>query len=151
VALRYWGSTYCFARSTAACQNDSGNFVRYLQKGMVREGLAELQEAVSLPAGDSPLYTPWIAYAYALSGKRAEAYRLIDIMKANLKTSLAKPFGIAVVYGGLKQKDQALAWLEKAHQERDPLIFTCTVEPAFDWLRSDPHFQDLLRRSNLPP
>jgi TolB-like protein/DNA-binding winged helix-turn-helix (wHTH) protein/Flp pilus assembly protein TadD len=123
----------------------------YLQKGMLREGLAELQEAVSLPAGDSPLYAPWIAYAYALSGKRAEAYRLIDIMKANLKTSLAKPFGIAVVHCGLKQKDQALAWLEKAHQERDPLIFTCTVEPAFDWLRSDPHFQDLLRRSNLPP
>jgi TolB-like protein/DNA-binding winged helix-turn-helix (wHTH) protein/Tfp pilus assembly protein PilF len=123
----------------------------YLQKGMLREGLAELQEAASLPAGDSPLYAPWIAYAYALSGKRAEAYRLIDIMKANLKTSLAKPFGIAVVYCGLKQKDQALAWLEKAYQERNTGIFTCTVEPAFDWLRSDPHFQDLLRRRPLSP
>ena len=123
----------------------------YLQKGMLPEGLAELQESAGLPGGDSPLYAPWVPYAYGLSGRRAEAYRLIDIMKTNVQNSLARPFSIAIAYCGLKQKDQALAWLEKAYQERDPRIRTCTVEPAFDWLRSDAHFQDLLRRSTLPP
>jgi len=54
----------------------------YLQKGMLREGLTELQEAASLPGGDSTLYAPWVGYAYALSGKRTEAVEVIERMKA---------------------------------------------------------------------
>ena len=72
-------------------------------------------------------------------------------MKAPGQKSYASPFGIAAIYCGLREKHQALAWLERAYQERDPHLPEANVEPAFDPLRSDPHFQDLMRRSTLPP
>ena len=42
-------------------------------------------------------------------------------------------------------------WLEKAYQERSDGLTYVNVEPAFDFLRSDPRFQNLLRRMNLEP
>ncbi len=94
---------------------------------------------------------PWLGYAYALSGKRAEAVEVVERMKAQEQRNFASPFGIAIVYCGLGEKDQALAWLEQAYQERDPHLPETNVEPAFDSLRSDAHFKDLVRRSSLPP
>jgi hypothetical protein len=46
-------------------------------------------------------------------------------------------------------KDEALAWLEKAYSQHSNVLTTLKVEPAFDPLRSDPRFQDLLRRVGL--
>ena len=123
----------------------------YLQKGMLPEGLAELQEAAALPGGDTQLFAPWTGYAYALAGKRAEAYKVVETTKAREADEPYLAFGIAVIYCGLRQKDQALAWLEKACQERVPLFPDIIEEPAFDFLRSDAHFRDLVRRSALPP
>jgi len=118
---------------------------------MLQEGLAELQEAASLPGGDGPLFAPWLGYAYALSGKRAEAFQVIETMKVQERKSFSSPFGIAAIYCGLREKDPALAWLEKAYRERDPSFPGVRIEPAFDSLRSDVDFQDLARRSSLPP
>ena len=123
----------------------------YLQKGLLQEGLAELQHAANLPGGDSPLFVPWLGYAYALSGKRAEALRVIQTMKAQERKSFASPYGVALIYWGLGEKEQALAWLERAYQERDPLWAHVKVEPALDALRSNRHFQDLLRRTMSRP
>ena len=54
---------------------------------------------------------------------------------------------IALIYLGLDEKDQAITWLEKAYGERfNPSVL---VRPCFDPLRSDPRFQDLLRRIGL--
>ncbi len=47
-------------------------------------------------------------------------------------------------------RDQAFAWLEKAYQERSRPMAYLRAEPALDPLRSDPRFQDLLRRMNFP-
>lgn len=123
----------------------------YLQKRMLPEGLAELQEAADLPGGDSPLYAPWVGYAFGLSGKRAEASKVIETMKAHDAGETGFAFGIAVIYGGLGQKDQSLVWLEKAYQQRDPSLPDIVHEPALDSLRSDARFQELERRSALPP
>jgi hypothetical protein len=60
-------------------------------------------------------------------------------------------FGLAAIYCGLGQKDQSLAWLERAYQQRDPRLPRTINEPAFDSLRSDARFQELVRRSTLPP
>ena len=123
----------------------------YLQKGMLPEGLAELEEATNLPGGGSQLYTRWLGYAYALSGKRAEAFKVIETIKAQEQKGFASPSGLAVVYCGLGERNQALAWLEKAYQERDPLLLDTKIEPAFDPLRSDAHFQELVRRVTPQP
>jgi hypothetical protein len=48
------------------------------------------------------------------------------------------------------EKELALEWLEKGFEMRDPNMPYISVPPAFDSLRDDPRFQDLLRRMNLP-
>jgi TolB-like protein/DNA-binding winged helix-turn-helix (wHTH) protein len=119
----------------------------YLQKGLLQKGLTELQETASLPGGDSPNFICWLGYAYALSGNRTEAYKIIEAMKAQEQRSFATPCGIATIYCGLGQMNEALTWLDKAYQEHDPMVFNLQVEPAFDPLRSDLRFQDLVRRT----
>ena len=53
-----------------------------------------------------------------------------------------------LMYVGLGEKDQAMKWLEKAYEERfNPSIL---LRPAFDPLRSDPRFQNLVHRIGLP-
>jgi tetratricopeptide (TPR) repeat protein len=123
----------------------------YLQKGMLQQGLSELQEARSLPGGDSPLFAPWLGYAYALSKHRAEALDVISRMKAEEQKSFGSPFGIAAIYCALGNKSEALAWLEKAYDERDPQFSEVAIEPPLDPLRADLHFQDLIRRSTQAP
>jgi len=50
---------------------------------------------------------------------------------------------------GVGDKEEALADLEKAYSDHVNILITLKVEPAFDPLRSDPRFQDLLRRVGL--
>lgn len=59
-------------------------------------------------------------------------------------------FVLAVVYTYLDDRDQAFAWLERAYGERDAALQGMKVDPCWDNLRSDPRFQDLLRRMNFP-
>jgi len=55
---------------------------------------------------------------------------------------------IASIYVGLGDNARAMIWLDKAYQARfNPSIL---LRPVFDPLRSDPRFQDLLRRIGLP-
>ena len=57
---------------------------------------------------------------------------------------------MAIVYSGLKDKDQAFRWLEKAYEEREGNLVYLNVEPRFDAIRSDPRFHELVRRVGLP-
>jgi len=123
----------------------------YLQVGLLQDGLAELEKAASLPGGDSQLYERWLGYAYARSRKRDEAFKVISAINSQAQQRFVFPSGIAVIYCGLGERDEALAWLEKAYEERDPLLLDTRNEPAFDPLRSDRRFQDLLRQIRPGP
>ena len=71
-----------------------------------------------------------------------------------LKTQKKPPdaFFLATANACLGRNDQALAWLEKAHEQRADLQMTfLAVDPSFDRLRSDPRFDAFLRRVGLPP
>lgn len=61
-----------------------------------------------------------------------------------------RPCDVAMFYAGLGDKDKALAWLERAFDEQSPCLVVLKVDPLFDSLRSDPRFQDLVRRMNFP-
>ena len=58
-------------------------------------------------------------------------------------------FGRAVVLARLGERGEALAALEQAYTERQLALTEIAVEPAFDGLRSDPHFTALLHRIGL--
>jgi TolB-like protein/DNA-binding winged helix-turn-helix (wHTH) protein/Tfp pilus assembly protein PilF len=115
-----------------------------VQKHMYKEAIAELQKAIEL-SGGSTTCTSNLAFAYAASGRRKEALKILSDLKNRSKQNASE---IALMYVGLDEKNQAMSWLEKAYEERfNPSIL---LRPAFDPLRSDPRFQNLVRRIGLP-
>jgi len=122
----------------------------YGQAGLHEKAIAELQKAAVL-SGGSPLTKAELAYAYAMSGRRAEARKVLEELSERAKREYISPYFVATIYAGLGNKDQAFAWLEKAAEDRAIEMVYLKAEPKFDALRSDPRFQDLLRRMNFPP
>jgi predicted deacetylase len=82
---------------------------------------------------------------------RAVAGQFAGAALSELRNSLRIQDDIAQIYTALRDFDQACAWLEKAYEERTYILIMLKVGPRNDPLRSDPRFQDLLRRMNFPP
>jgi hypothetical protein len=60
------------------------------------------------------------------------------------------PYMMAVPYAGLGDRDNAIRLLTKAYEEHSAEMPQLKAEPFFDPLRSDPRFQELVRRMNYP-
>jgi len=119
----------------------------YLQKHMNDEAVAELQKAAQLSA-ERPTVMANLARAYAASGQKSEATKLLSDLMKRSNSIYSHGSEIAVIYAALGDRDQAMNWLEKGYQERfNPGVL---LRPGFDPLRSDPRFQDLVRRMGLP-
>jgi TolB-like protein/Tfp pilus assembly protein PilF len=117
--------------------------------GQREEAIAALQKAVAI-SGKNPYQLATLGHAYAAAGKRAEAMQVLDELMELSKRKHVAPTAIAVVYVGLGEKEQAFAWLDMAYKSRHIHVTYLTLEPMYDSLRSDPRFQDLVRRLNFP-
>ncbi len=122
----------------------------YLRKGAFAEAIAEFQRATTLSPNITQ-YKGGLGHAYARAGKSAEARKLLSELKEQSKRRYVSGCDFAAIYAGLGEKDQAFALLEKAYEQRDARLVLVNVEPLFDPLRSEPRFQDLLRRLRFPP
>ena len=120
----------------------------YLEKGMYAEAIAEIQQAVA-SSGGSTISLAVLAHALASAGKKSEATKILEDLLERSRTRYLPSYWIALVYTGLGDHDQALAWLERAYEERSSWLVWIKVEPRFDGLRSDPRFVSLLRRMRL--
>src|ERR1035438_2040921 len=116
------------------------------QKGELPEAIAYLEKAASLSQGS--YYQAQLGRAYALAGERAKALDILDELNAVSQRKYISPFDIAVVYVGLGDLTSAFKCLEEAYQQRVFRIIELTM-PMFDNLRSDPRWQDLVRRIGL--
>ncbi len=122
----------------------------YLEKGMFARALAEAEKGNTL-WNNPALPFPGRAYVYARVGKAKEARSELAELERQAKTAPAWAHQVAAVYVALGEKDQAFSWLEKAYQGRSSFLRWLKVDTRFEPLRSDPRFQDLLRRVGLPP
>lgn len=113
--------------------------------GKPLEAIAELETAQRLDGGPVNALGR-LGYAYAAAGRPDDALRLIRRMEAQPS---GQAMAISLVYIGLGDKDNALAWLERAVEERTPYLASVRVDPLFDPVRGDPRFNALLRRMNL--
>ncbi len=116
----------------------------YREKGMHDEAIGEF-----LQTPDGVEKFAHLGNAYARAGHRAEAYQAIQKLIELSKKGVGH-YEVAVVYAGLDEEDRAFVWLEKACEVRDRGLLYVKVDPPLDPLRSDPRFQDLLRRMNFP-
>ncbi len=87
-----------------------------------------------------------LARAYATGGRREDALRILE----DVRGSAIDPLKVAYVYAALGEADAAFEWLEKAYERRSLALTWIGVYPGFDPLRSDPRFDDLLRRIGFP-
>jgi tetratricopeptide (TPR) repeat protein len=121
---------------------------------MHEQAIAQFKKAVEVSDKNSPLFSPFylagLAHAYALAGRRSDAEQVLQGLLERARQSYVSPFDIALIYTALGQKDTAFAWMTKAVAERSTWLVMSKWEPRLDPLRSDPRFQDLLRRIGLP-
>jgi len=123
----------------------------YEQKGMYDQALAGFQKGFGLESGGEWYFAGGgLGHVYAVTRKTNEARAVLDELKRRSDQEYERKDRIALIYVGLGEKDQALAWLEKAYQDRAFNLAWLNVEPRWDSLRSDLRFKDLVRRVGLP-
>jgi TolB-like protein/DNA-binding winged helix-turn-helix (wHTH) protein/Flp pilus assembly protein TadD len=113
----------------------------YLAKRMYPEAITELTKAGALDK---------LGYAYALSGNKAKAREILKKLNEESKSRYVSPVSQARVLTGLGKNEEAISWLEKAERE-NAALHHLNVDPAFAPLRSNPRFQQLLKRMEFPP
>jgi TolB-like protein/DNA-binding winged helix-turn-helix (wHTH) protein/Flp pilus assembly protein TadD len=124
--------------------------VGYEGTGKLLEAISEYQKAIEISNGDHDA-TASLAHAFAAIGRRAEAEKILHDFERKSKSGYVSPYMIATIYAGLGDKDKALAFLEKAYKERSlDISWHLKADLRIDNLRSDPRFQDLVRRVGYP-
>src|SRR5229473_6840482 len=120
----------------------------YVEKRMFTQALAQIESWHRLN-GEGPWYWSWQAYIYGRAGQLERARRELEKLEKVSRHEQVNPVIMLWAHLGVGDKEEALADLEKAYSEHFVILATLKVEPAFDPLRSDPRFQDLLRRVGL--
>src|SRR5262249_16832199 len=120
----------------------------YMGLGRYPEAVAELEKlgpSVTLRMRGRAL----LGYAYAMSGRRADALRMLAELDENSKREYVPASVRAVIYMGLGDKEQTFARLDQAYAERDWMLRELKAQPIYDSIRSDPRFTRLLKQTHL--
>jgi TolB-like protein len=120
----------------------------YMRLNEHAKAIAHLKQART-ETGEMPLMDAALGLAYAVSGKKAETMKLAEAFKAAAKKRYIPPTYFGMLFAGLGDKDKAMMWLEKAYDDRADGLTWLNVEPMLDEVRSDPRFQNLIRRIGL--
>ena len=120
----------------------------YAQQQRYSEAIAEQQKSMELGGWDK---RGFLGYVYAVAGRRREAQKLLDELLEEARSKPVSAYNIARIYTGLGEKEQAFSWLDRAISERDSNLTMpgLKADVQLDRLRSDPRFQELLRRMQL--
>ena len=107
------------------------------------DAVESFSRAIAL-GDDSSSTEIFLAWAYADAGQSEEARTIINKYLSGRKSFW--PSDMALVQASLGDRDAAIASLEKAYADHDYQIRWIKVDPAYDPLRPDPRFVDLIRR-----
>ena len=138
----------------------------YLEMGRVAEAIEQFKSTIerlpldapdpqtegarSLDRCSDPEAFACLGYAYGVAGERNKALDVLGELLEVRKTRYIQPQNLAIVYIGLGEYDAAFEWLDKAFVDRcGPLTFI-KVWPFIDRLRSDPRYNELMKRLGLP-
>ena len=113
------------------------------------EAIAELKRAMLL-SENSPVVMAHLGAAYAKQGNKTAAHGVLTELQAMASRQYVPASAPAIVYAALGERNQALDWLEKAHDEHDFAIVQIEVAPWFRNLRGEDRFQRLVTRLGMP-
>jgi serine/threonine-protein kinase len=111
--------------------------------------IAEGETGVKLSGGSS-LMSAALAQTFATAGRRSQAIEILDELRTPKNQKYVAPYFLAGIYAGLGEDNRAIECLEKSYEEHSHWLIYLHIDPSLDGLRSDPRFQDLLRRIGLP-
>lgn len=117
----------------------------YMFNGMHEKAIEEFKKAGQ--ANDDPYVLSSLGMTYGFWGKKVEARKVLDQFKELSKKGYVPAGCYANVYASLGEKEQALDWLEKAYEYREPILTGIKYDPTWDGLRSEPRFMELLRKT----
>jgi tetratricopeptide (TPR) repeat protein len=126
----------------------------YVYDGRYEEALAEQEKWAAFSNGSAELLAKRreqvseMKRAFAAGGEGGAWRKSLEIAR---NTPGSGPAGMAVYYAVLGEKDRALQLLEESYVEREELMLYLKVDPGYDNLRSDPRFDNLMRRVGLNP
>src|ERR1700731_204188 len=111
--------------------------------------IAEGEKGLKLSGGSS-LMRAALAQTFATAGRRKKAIQILDDLTKLTKQKYVAPYFFAGIHIGLGEDDRAIEYLEKSYEEHSHWLIYLHIDPSMDDLRSNPRFQDLLRRVGLP-
>ena len=119
--------------------------------GLTYEALGRYEEAEQefasmAPSDADQLGWSSLAYLHATSGRIALARDLLDRLLGVAQVRYVPASFIAQAYAGLGDDDAAFAHLDRAFEERAPMLVGISFNRRWARLRSDPRFEALVRR-----
>lgn len=125
----------------------------YAQKSLFKEAIEQFEKvAADRNAGAVAA----LGYGYAAAGNKEQAMAILKQLEDGYNHPFVHfptgvpPYRVAAIYAALGDKDRAFEWLERDFKARGGWMIWLKVDPVLDNLRSEPHFQELLRRMNFP-
>ncbi len=109
------------------------------------EAIPFLERAIALSQG-SPAAAGVLIRAYARSGRRADALRLLAELKERDAAGYVPSGAFVNAYLGLGDTDAAIEWMERAYAEQSNIMQYLKVHPFFDPVRNDSRFANLVAR-----
>jgi adenylate cyclase len=91
-----------------------------------------------------------LARGFKEGGYQGALQRVAELLIARSQATYVTPWQIATLYTRAGKIAEALEWLQKACDARDPNMPYINADPVFDVLRAEPRFQEILRRMKLP-
>jgi serine/threonine-protein kinase len=124
--------------------------VAYIFKHMYEDAIQRIEEAIKF-SGQSPGYLGFLSLAYSLAGKKSDAQKVLDKIKGLDKNSYVNSSAFIYAYIGLGDQEKAIEYLQKSFNAHDyPDLPWAMKSEIYDELRSDPRFQEIIAKLNLP-
>ncbi len=120
----------------------------YADRGLLDDALTAAREAVALSDG-AAYASATLGHIHAQRGETDQAKRLRDDLLDKAQSEYVLPVALVILHLALGEREAALDWLERAHEERRGWLCYLKTEPLLDPLRHEERFKRLVEEMGL--